>query len=437
MQQEFYEFLLKNKLSPHKLKETISKWGKRDLIKFHENIYHSFDIGEKDFSGKFAFIANGKLSGRPYPCNGLRCRLLYIDQLARFAVLYGDHVLIQSPFPEDVFHGKINVDESKIRLFNDLVILHYIRPLVEYGFIIIGNRILKFDEEHSPPIHKKGKLKNIIDTLYKEFSRNVYFNLERDDDRHNCVIAKGPDSLVEHGIMKSYIKKSQKIKLSKKKYDGLNRIIGNSRRNLIYDIASPIIIDIIQQDFYSSRNKLNYLTNRDIDLSILETTNSIDKQRISRAIVEGFSHSLPFIKGTKLSSILKLRIEEGEAFQVYRDALWSSLSEINTEDATILREAFNDKVLPEIHKMDLKVKHSKKLLRDSIRSNIIFGAGVITIGLASGFLPSDVGKIIASLGGLQFGIDALKNLNELLKEPPSVKEDQYYFLWKVKEAFSN
>ncbi len=97
-----------------------------------------------------------------------------------------------------------------------------------------------------------------------------------------------------------------------------------------------------------------------------------------------------------------------------------------------LRKAFNDTVRPELNNIELTIKNSRKLLWGSLAKDLIFGTGFITVGLFSGLLPPNIGEIVAALGGFNFVSGSLDKISKLVQEPSEIRNNKYYFLWKVK-----
>src|SRR5439155_21931290 len=130
--------------------------------------------------------------------------------------------------------------------------------------------------------------------------------------------------------------------------------------------------------------------------------------------------------------LVALRQKDGAAFQVYRDSVSRVLRELTSRDAKKARQAFQDVVLPHLSDIDLALSNAKKVARRKIATNVAIGTGLVAVGLTTGLLPPNVGQIIASLGGLQAGANALQGMIELLAEPEAVRQNKYYFLWKAR-----
>lgn len=428
----FFDYLRRKQLSTKKILGTLAKWEYKNIFDFTAEARTLLPFIVDKPESQFGFIANSPLSGAPFPCFRLECRLQHVDSLARFSALYGDLVAIQDPFRAYESFNFPDIDSARIRLHDDLFILYHLRPLLEAGLVGIAEARY-FCEEHAPAMLKKSALKRAVDSLHTEYLRNVniYAGKMLDDLVIHC---KGPERLIEHGSSIIMVPSSAGLSLRRKKDSrGHHQVIGKGKEYVIGRFIQEILDDVIQLGVYSSLYRLNYLTDREVDINAIEATNTDEVKRFSCALSKGLSHSLPFVQKVSIEKLLKLRQEEGESFQVYRDALSSTLNNLNASDAGKMRQAFNDMVLPELHKIDLTMKNARKLLHESIRGNIIFSSGLVTIGIASGLLIPEAGKILSAIGGIKFGMDVLQTINQLLKEPASIIDNKFYFLWKVRQ----
>jgi hypothetical protein len=58
----------------------------------------------------------------------------------------------------------------------------------------------------------------------------------------------------------------------------------------------------------------------------------------------------------------------------------------------------------------------------------------VGIGLYTGILPQNFGQIFAAVGGTGAGLSAAEKVRQAASVPPAVRENRFYFLWRVKEA---
>ena len=65
----------------------------------------------------------------------------------------------------------------------------------------------------------------------------------------------------------------------------------------------------------------------------------------------------------------------------------------------------------------------------AIGASVCAGVG---IGLFNGVLPPTFGECLAAVGGMSFVSGLVKQIEGAVGEPPEIREDSYYFLWKMK-----
>jgi hypothetical protein len=82
-----------------------------------------------------------------------------------------------------------------------------------------------------------------------------------------------------------------------------------------------------RQNYYAAKWGTNYLTQREIDLDIINRCES-KPRLIARPLPPTLlSHALPVVDDVEITKILQLRKAESAAFDVYRDALTRALKQ--------------------------------------------------------------------------------------------------------------
>jgi hypothetical protein len=246
------------------------------------------------------------------------------------------------------------------------------------------------------------------------------------------LLVTAPETLLEHGESVMELLPSNPLikKLKGRKFYDIDAK-SKWADEIIDHYVHPILDDVLLHNWYSNRYGCNYLTAREIDLNLISNINDENTNGASLALSKAFGHSLPMIENISIDGLLKLRTEEAEAFHVYRDALSKGLETAGCTDGKLYQQIFDDIVRPEVNKIDSTIKNSRKLLKESIRQDSVFGAGFVSVGLFSGILPPNIGQILAALGGFKYVSGLLDKTNQLFKEPPHIRDNKYYFLWKV------
>lgn len=431
-----FDFLYRNNIFPDNINDEVDKLGKHQLVDFIEKCYELVPENHDKANSTFQFVVNSRLSGLPIGCAALECRINNIDRLARFASLFADKVYINNLFIKNYFNFE-NIEMLKTELMIRLHLLFYIKPLLDSDVINFSiSKICLCSKCYSDykPIEEKINL--IKDFLSNRYLDETKFILERIGNSNIfSLINTGPEDLIEHSKTYSIIF-----------YENLPKIIQNRLRqknfkeltkgeliesNFIDHRINPIINDLMMQNFCSNIYNANYITDRDLDLELIKNVNNLETNLFNEAFLDGFLHYIPFIKNVNLKNLIKLREKEGEAFKVYRDNISNTLNSAMKLSKKEIKEAIDNTILPEINKINLTIRNSKKLLVKSLTKDIIIGTGAITIGLFSGLLPNDIGKIIAALGGFKYISSLFEKGIKIFEEPHVIRDNKYYFLWKV------
>jgi hypothetical protein len=96
------------------------------------------------------------------------------------------------------------------------------------------------------------------------------------------------------------------------------------------------------------------------------------------------------------------------------------------------KQIYQDEIRPELNKINLTLKNNKKVLWGNIKSNVFLASTYISTSLFTGILPTNIGKIVASVGGFGFAKNIGQDVLKLIKKP-EVRNNELYFLWKIKQ----
>ena len=433
-----YELLASYGLSFNACRARLQSWTPDQVMHFLFQICEAMAAEHDRTGARYSFIANGPMGGDRTRCAATACRLARVEETAHFAILYADRVLILDPFER--FFGVTDVDDYLVtELCIAVQILHVIRPAVDAGLIGFATGRYCFCEEHYKEHASRARdIQTACDVLEEQFADELDVELRRcsrGDYSWECSVT-GPEVLLEHG---------QQFFLFRRLYDEAleARIVDDNPYVLSPDevrefgmpnaLATPIVNDLLLQNLYATQG-FHYLTDREADLDVVAAVNDPATQDNSSALRSGLSHKVPVVLGADLQSLVKLRQNEGEAFRVYRDKLDTVLAELSAESNLSrerAREAFRDEIEPELNRIDQTFSDSRRSIVAKIRQDLVFGAGIVSIGLFSGLFPTDVGQIFAGLGGFKFVTSLLEQANKLCKEPSEIRRNSWYFLWKA------
>jgi len=443
----FYETLTRYDLTLEKLPKTLGSIGVSQLNAALEKLQLMIYKENRDISARqdslFNFVANENICGGPSSCEEPECRLKRAQKLCEFSALYADRVLVRNPIKPYLDRMRIEKldDRIRTRLLGDFLVIWLFEPLLTDGLFQFAQ------SEH-----------HFCTDCYKRYSSNEFFNYEERLENvysylQNVLNSKvsvyavnntngfhlqidGPEDIIEHQTqvihfvyyipqtLKKYLKNKGKYKLSRKEMEDIAIFKGLFNQN---------IEDFAVQDWYTKNFDYTYLTNRSLDIDLIRMVNGDDLNRTSEYFIDGLTHTIPALSNLSVTQLLKLRKQEGNAFEDYRNNLRRVIKELKPKSASEVREAFQEKVKPEIDKIQRKIKERNKLLIKNLSIDAIIYTGIVTIGLFSGLLPANIGTIVGALGGIGFGHSLVKRLTNFVTVPGECRENPYFFLWKVKK----
>jgi len=387
-----------------------------------------------DRESPFNFVANRTLSGGDFPCSEFACRKKNIDILARNSILYADTVFIQNPF-DAFFH--YNHFSSKLRydIGVNIALLYYTKPLFDAGIFQIASsyhHVCKACLKKLKIITRsyERKIESVELSLFNSAISDFTYAIKRDEQKTPYLVISGPKDIIEHPIILYLFDTPEFDKISARRNKRVlapNEVID---LGLVEFIVSPILNDLIAQNYYSNIYHSEYLTNRAIDVKIITENQSKQKLGFHNSVTNSLSHKVPFIPEIDFKKLINLREKEGEAFQVYRSSLRNFLQNAKSNSHN-LQEAFRDEIEPEIYKMNQTIKTTKKLIRSDIAKDLMIGSTFVSVGLFSNLLPPNLSQLIAGLGGINYLSKFGDNIKKHLTTEATIKENKYYFVWKL------
>lgn len=418
---QYFEFLESKGLGLKRAGKTVMHWTPTQVLDFLIDNQLAFphvtrsDWGEPNV---FDLAASASLAGGLWPCASSECRLRRADELCRFAALYADRIMVPSLFPFELPDGVSNF--LRMHILNDLLVLELFKPLLEAEIIGFTPRYYTFCANHVKEFKTLEKrLENAANTIVSSNLKTINLSFKRLSHSYTQIAFKGPEKFFDH----SQTWLSIPTPISKLKR--------HSKKSHVLAYLNPILEDVLNQQIL---NASGYISDRELDFELIELLSKPEIRKINQAVFSSLSHSLPFVRDVPLSVLLRLRNAETESFKVYRDSLKEVITSVNPADPEKAKELFDDRIAPELNSIDLAIKNSRTLLKESIATDLIVSAAFLGIGLFSGWIPPRISEILTAVGGYKFASTILKELRTALREPEEVMNNKFYFLWKVKQA---
>lgn len=323
-------------------------------------------------------------------------------------------------------------------MFFDIYCLLKLRPLIETGIVKYSSEYICLcqsclDKITTEDNKFKEKMNLVYDLLEEEYIQNVKFKLNYETEKPFFEIT-GPEKYVFHERSYIHFRKFvpdpiKEIMVKGKSIEIPQQILQES--GILNSLISPIMDDVYHQNSVVRLYDVSYLTDRDIDINVLNALHSENDFERSSKLVDSLTHLLPIIEDLNLNKIVELRIKDGESFNTYRDSLTKLINQKSNHTAKELKEMFRDQINPELNKIEQTIKRNKKNLIGSVARDITFASSIISVGLYSGLLPKDIGKIVAALGGTKFFYELYNKMGKTFSRDEEIEKNSYYFLWKL------
>lgn len=443
----------KNLLGKKGLKySNIESLKLREIVDIAIEITENIESNQKPVKNElFSHAASLSLGGSSLECSYIDCRIENIRNLSRFAVMYSDKVIIENYFNRYTDIGSNNdLGLIKQRFAEDLAVINEITPFLEKGFIEL------FSPDMSTCFACQAKkflgdnaarnLERTRNKLKSDFLNGMSVQAELGPEGgidftcmglppyfdHEKVICfyDVPDALINRPSILKKIENGKTVSLSK-------ALIRDLKLNDEY--AHQVVMNSIFGLSASSCLNATFLTENDLHIKFLNSLNSNYEISRRNLIAEKYLTTMvPFLEEVELKNILKIRNREQEAFLLFRQALNKSIDEFRSfperfteKDA---RSIYDDIIAPSLAQLDAKVNKSKKDLISKPFRSFIGIVGVISFGLLTGLVPPNTSEIVQALGLLKYGSDLIKDSMALGDAEKDIKNDHYYFLWKVKKT---
>ena len=394
------------------------------------------------------------LGGSRDECWGLECRLKAANELARFAALYSDNVIIHNylaDFSPTWGHPPDeDTDEFRQDLFDDFYILLQLRPLIEAGRILVftppattcpycyAKDLFGAKADH----RLRQAVKHLAHDLYKKSTVEFYqtdigyesrFTQDTDLFRHQSFIHVYdtlPESLANETQLLQQINDGKVVTLTDRSKQKLG----------IHDkLATNVLTSIRYQMSVADAIGASFLTHRNVDMELLAYISNSDEIRKRNAMVAQYLKTIvPFAEDVPIHNLIRLREREEASFLQFRSALDTALQQVmskqNIFTETDAQALYEDIIAPEIAKLDQKVREAK---RDLVKSPLISAAGtfaIIAFGLYAGMIPAELKEVAEALGLVNIIYNTFSKTVDVLDTEKSVRPEKFYFLWKVKYA---
>lgn len=390
----------------------------------------------------FSFHAGASIRGA-CGCSELGCRLQKLDFLARYTALYASEVTFPLAMPNP--RAGYDIEDVRDGLELDLVCLLFLRPLVTAGLIMP----VVMRSTHC--IHEQAWIKELT-SLAHDFSQDTakfceseftlrYQVPEKSPSGRPTLYLEGPEQYVAHGGLARLLGGKPQWLPKSIRFDkqGLAEVRGIYKRVMLSQMFTNIADNVSFYFAYGLKRRARFLSDMRGETDFLDWMTSDDEEMTAKTdLLRELQHTVPVLGELPIATILRIRKQEKDAFEAYRDAVTKMSSNVLTSKNVSKKEArqmLRDAIEPELRKMNRDLRTYRKIRRSQLIGSAVSMAAGVILGAYSG-LPPIASVPLATGAGVVGGRLAAKAAEETCSHGPEFKQknDLYFLLRLTDEA---
>ena len=372
----------------------------------------------------FDFVASSSFRGERC-CAHPDCRMKKAPKVFSFSALYAEHLYL----PLDLGSRQ---DDYQL-LTGSLRMLHFNRPLVDYGIIRPSSGGVHLCKQHRDEFFSKaGEIQTAAQQLahlhVNEFRVTVY---PAHSPGFNTVAIDGPREFVETSFSYAAYKLPPELTkgLSSSRTLSPEEVL---KHNLLDHVFFPSMKDLFFQRHRHGFAGATYLSDLPSEVEFLETLriqDEVDKWKL--AVLQNLTHSIPLFHDLPLERIFEIRHREEQAFRNYRNAISKAirLTPVGNDPERAARTIWEDQIRPEVERLESKAALIRKGFVNALATRAVPTSMLIAVGLFGSHFPSGLDSAIEVLAGCSLLRDMLPSRRGSVDE--QLGAEDYYFLLRA------
>ena len=443
---KLYELLERHGLGVNDDFPKIAIMSARQVRQMHEELFELvFEAQNERVWGEsspahdaFSFLASASLRGTS-GCGSWECLATKLHFLGRYAALYANELT----FPLRIKPPRPNQELADIRewVTRDFFTLLMYRPLVTGGVVVpVVMRTqhcvheMKFVEETREIVldfsnYMAKRVLPDFDLLYQK--------PENAPNGKPAIYLNGPEEYIEHGGLARDLEEEPDWLPKKRSYnkDGMMVVRDPLKKQMVQELFADIADNITFFLAYGLRRKARFLSDMPGETDFLELMNHDEELDAKSSVLHQLEHSVPVLMNLPFATILRVRKQEKEAFDSYRDAVTKMSAEILTTKVSKrhAREMMHDAIEPELRRMKKELKTYRKTRNRRTLAGLATAAAGVLLGAFAG-MPTVAAKAIETIGGLVGGEMLAKAAKAACNHGPEFKQkNDLYFLLRLEQ----
>jgi len=375
---------------------TLDSIGKKQLVRLYSQLFsliyddqNSRPVVDRshDELDPFRFIASASLRGAS-GCAEPGCQIKKLDLLGRYAALYANHVAIPLPM---VRSAKLeSVNDFRQALAGAALILLRLRPVFTGGIaaptVMVSQHCvhtIKWVDEMTELVHQVAD--DAADLISAEFK--VEYQLpDKSPSGRSTVYLEGSTDFIDHGSLVFLFDESGNFRQKSWRFDkhGKTELKGEKKAFFLKHILHTIAEDTTFYLAYGRYHEGRLLTDRKGDTFLLAGLPRKDQMVDTSSAMGMLSHAVPLVSELPLSTLVRIREQERDAFESYRIALSRITNDILTRDKAVSGAEASELLRAEIQPRLAKLKNEVNAERKRQRNRVIAGSAALAAGVAIG-----------------------------------------------------
>jgi hypothetical protein len=390
----------------------------------------------------FSFHASASLRGAS-GCSAPNCVGSKLQFLGRYAALYASELTLPLSMVRPKSHQLIS--EVRDWLARDLFALLLLRPLIT-GKVIVPVVMrsqhciheVEFMEESTELVH--GFSQATAKDLFPEFQL-LYQRPDKSPSGFPSLYLNGPEEYIEHGGLARRFDEVPEWLPKTGRFDknGIIEIRGPHKKHIVTKLFEDIADNMTFYLAYGLKRKARFLSDMRGETEFLEWINHDEDMTAKTLALRELQHSVPVLEDLSFATILRIRKQEKDAFESYREAVANISANILASKKNVSKkqacEMFRDAIEPELRTMKKEIKTYQKVRRTQIVSGVAAIAASVLIGAYAG-LPPLAAVPTVTAGSLVGGRLLAKAAEAACEHGPEFrqKHDLYFLLKLTEEA---
>jgi hypothetical protein len=221
----------------------------------------------------------------------------------------------------------------------------------------------------------------------------MYQIAEKSPSGQPTIYLEGPEEYIEHGGLVQRLDSVPEWlpKTARFDKDGQVEVRGPYKQYMVAQIFEEIADNVTFYLAYGTRRNSRFLSDMPGETEFLDWLTDDEQMTAKTLALRELEHCVPVLADLPIATILRVRKEERESFEAYRNAVTSIsagiLSATNRVARKEAREMFRTAIKPELQKMNREMVAFRKTQRGRILGGIASAAAAVAIGAYSGLPP--------------------------------------------------